>query len=469
MTKLISSNIAATIYAAGRRLRRPPLALAVGVLMALGCPMGYGDATDVACTAGLFGACLGSLDGKLRGLIESFENSGKALEAGLGGQIATNVALARAQLDYELNTQISQLDIVGNSFLVATMTQLHSLESQTFTDARKLTKDILDAASAIPFSHREPAVRPLSNPYFAPLASGSLAVVIDGHFVDIGKKGYEATLTLDDQPGHPYTQADNNTDELRFDIPYSVLQRKGDGSSVEYTHFTVSVPFHKSGFCLFDCKSAESFKFTLVKLPNSPGTLVITKKKELSNCGAPCLDTQRVTTPEQFQDSKDNDITEDKTGKLYCFPPRDAGAGWRIQPATVKGRVTQVVEGDQNTDWWWVSNPDSLTSIANACVRMETLHKAGIFGSGHSGKVKFVVDYIEEHDTTHEVVTPVPITVSWGSSQLVSLDTAETWTGRFVQFDGRTYEFADSNVGTPFITVDPTLVSVSVAYVAQNP
>jgi hypothetical protein len=153
-----------------------------------------------------------------------------------------------------------------------------------------------------------------------------------------------------------------------------------------------------------------------VKLPKNPGTLVITKKKELSNCGAAGLDTQRVASPEQFQDSKDNDITEDKTGKLYCFPPRDAGTGWRAQPATVKGRVTQVVEGEQNTDWWWVSNPDSLTSLANACVRMETLHKA----VGHSGKVKFVVDYVEEHDATREVVTPVPITVSWGSSQLVN-------------------------------------------------
>jgi hypothetical protein len=465
MTKVTSPSIAATIYAVGYGLRRPPLALAVGLLMAVCCPVGYGDATDVACTAGLFGACLGSLDGKLRGLVESFENSGKALEAGLGGQIATNVTLARTQFDYELNTQISALNKDANNFLVATMSQVHSLESQSLADARKLSKDILDASASIPLAHREPSVRALSNPYFAPLASGSLAIVIDGHFLDIGKKGYQATLTLDDQPGHPYTQVDNNTDQLRFDIPYSVLQRKGDGNSVEYTHFTLSVPFHKSGFCLFGCKSAETFKFTMVKLPKNPGTLVITKKKELSNCGAPCLDTQRVTSPEQFQDSKDNDITEDKTGKLYCSPPRDAGTGWRIQPATVKGRVTQVVEGDQNTDWWWVSNPDSLTSIANACVRMETLHKAW----GHSGKVKFVVDYVEEHDATREVVTPVPITVSWGSSQLVNLDSAETWTAKFVQFDGRTYEFADSNIGTPFLTVDANPLSVSVAYVAQNP
>jgi hypothetical protein len=216
MTSLIWTSIAATIYAAGRGLRRAPLALAVGLLMAVCCPAAYGDATDVACSAGLFGACLGSLDVKLRGLVESFENSGKALEAGLGGQIATNVALARTQFDYELNTQISALNKDANNFLVASLSQVHSLESLSFTDARKLTKDILDAAASIPFSHREPSMRPLSNPYFAPLASGSLAIVIDGHFLDIGKQGYQAILTLDDQPGHPYTQVDNNTDQLRF-------------------------------------------------------------------------------------------------------------------------------------------------------------------------------------------------------------------------------------------------------------
>jgi hypothetical protein len=419
----------------------------------------HADATDVACTAGLFGACLGSLSDKLRALVESFENSGKALEAGLGAQIATNVSLARAQLDAELNKQMSQVSATASNFVASTLSQVHRLEAQTFKDAKSLSTDILTAASAIPFSHREPSVRPLANPYYVPLDAGSLQVRIDGHFLDIGKSGYDATLRVGDAPT-TYAHSENSTDHLQFSVPYSALARTTADNVVDYKRLTVSVPYHKSGFCLFWCKGTETFKLTLITLPRNPGTLVVTKHKQV-----PDVDTKPVTSPEQFQDSKDNDITEDKTGKLYCFAPADAGTGWRIQPSSVKGRVTWVFEGEQGTDWWWVSNPDSATSQADACVRMETLHK----NFGHSGKVKFVVDYTEEHDKLTNVDTPVQIDRPWGGSQLVNLSQGESWTGRFVQFDGRVYEFHDGDIESPFVRIDPGTLSVTVAFVAQNP
>jgi len=419
------------------------------------------DPSDVACTVGVFGACLGSLSEKLRGLVESFENSGKALEAGLGAQIATNVALARAQLDSELNKQMAQANTMANNFATATLSQVHKLEAQTFKDAKSLSNDILAAANAIPFSHREPAVRPLANPYYVPLENGSLQIRIDGHFLDIGKPGYNPTLLVGDQPT-PYPHTENSTDHLQFSVPYSALTRTTPDNVVDYKRLTLTVPYHKSGFCLFSCKGTETFKLTLITLPRSPGTLVVTKHKQV-----PDTDTKPVTTPEQFQDSKDDDITEDKTGKLYCFAPADAGTGWRIRPSTVKGRVTKIVEGRENTDWWWVSNPDSLTSQANACVRMETLHKGGI--GGHSGKVRFVVDYVEEHDKLTDVDTPVQIDRSWGGSQLVNLSQGESWTGRFLQFDGRIYEFHDGDIESPFVSIDPGGLSMTVSFVAQKP
>ena len=104
-------------------------------------------------------------------------------------------------------------------------------------------------------------------------------------------------------------------------------------------------------------------------------------------------------------------------------------------------------------------------SMANACVRMETLHKGW---PNHSGKVKFVVDYTEEHDTSTDVVTPVPVTISWGGSQVVQIQTGETWVGTFNEFDGRVYQFADGNIGTPFLTVDPTPAAVTLSLVAQS-
>src|SRR5262249_29678452 len=283
----------------------------------------------------------------------------------------------------------------------------------------KLTKDILDTASEIPFASHLPTMRPVENPYYVPDSTGDLSVAVEGHFLDAARYAYKPTLQVDGQnPG--YTVNVNNTDRLEFHVPYAALKRKsGNPKAVEYRHMLLTVPYvGNEVWCIVAafCKRTATFKFDLVALPESPGTLVITKKKH-NVPGDP--DTRPVTAPEQFQDSKDNDITEAKDGKLYCFPPRDAGSGWRIQPGRVKGRVTQVVEGDESKDWWWVSNPDPLTSIANACVRMETLHKGW---PNHSGKVKFVVDYIEEHDTAHDVVTPVNVNKGWGQRDVVAID-----------------------------------------------
>jgi hypothetical protein len=426
------------------------------------------DASDIACglsaAAGTFGGCLSSIDSKLQGLIQSFENSGKALEAGLGGQIATNVALARAQFGAELDKQMLSVSVAAQNFAVSTTSQIQRLEAQTVADARTLTKDVLDTASLIPFTRRDPSVRPLANPYYAPLPTGALRLVLDGHFLDASKDGYQPIMNVDNDPER-YAANANSTDQLEFSLPYTALTRKGNNpNAVEYRQLTLTVPFVGNHFyCVADflCKESATFRFKLVTLPQSPGQLVITKKRTV-----PAVTTKNVSSAEQFQDSKDNDILEDKSGKLYCFAPQDAGPGWRISPARVKGRVTQVVEGKEGTDWWWVSNPDSQTSIANACVRLETLHKTGW---GHSGKIKFVVDYVEEHDSTSDITTDVPVTIGWGGSQVVQLAAGESWVGKFTQFDGKVYAFADGNIGTPFLNLSISPITVTLSFVGQSP
>ncbi|CAJ3069001.1 hypothetical protein [Burkholderia pseudomallei] len=427
----------------------------------------YADSANLEClgsvAAGSFGGCLDSLNNKLQALIQSFENSGNALEAGIGGQIATNIALARSEFGAELTNQMNAIGAAEQNFVVSTSSQIQQLEGKGFSDARKLTKDVLDTASAIPFSRRDPSVRPISNPYYVPLDHGNLIIVIDGHFVDSSRNGYQATLQVDGSP-NSYVQSGNSTDQLQFSVPYSALARKSaNPNSVEFRHISLNVPYQGNQlWCVFAfmCKNTANFKFDLITLPQSPGQIVVTKSSDVAD-----IVTQKVTTPEADQDSKDNDIEEDKSGKLYCYAPRDAGTGWRIQPATVKGRITMVIEGDEGKDWWWVSNPDSATSMANACVRMQTLHKGW---PNHSGKVKFVVDYTEEHDSVKVVNNNVRVNIGWGGSQVIPVAQNETWTAVYKQFDGRIYNFADGNIGTPFLNINVTPAAVTLSAVAQS-
>lgn len=415
----------------------------------------------IACAAaatGLFGACLDALIGKLGDLIQNAENAGAALEVGLGGQIATNVLLMREEYDFELSKTMQQIGALETNLIQSTMNQLTSLEQHTFRDAQKLTKDILDTADRIPFARRDPAVRPLSNPYYVRQDTGNLHVTIDGHFLDNSEHGYEATIKVD-STNYSAQQTTNNRDQLGFDVPYSqvksgrvtaILANRGETTKAAYTHITVTIPYKKSG-CIFNCKKLAVFKFELVALPDSIGQVTITQHySEDSTPSAPQV------SDEAFQDSKDNDITEDKSGKLTCWAPRNNG--WAIRTPSVKGKVIQIVEGEEGTDWWWVANPASETSAANACIRMETLHKK----VGHSGKVRFVVEWDEEHHVLQPTQSPNTKTIPAIGSVIFYLDKMHdphavgvTWTGSFAQFDGKTYDFDATQplIGTPFLIV----------------
>lgn len=398
--------------------------------------------------AGSLGGCLDALDQKVRAMIESFENSGKALEAGLGGQLASSIMLARAQFGAELDKQVATADAAAKAFVAGTLAQLAKLETATFNDAQSLTRDIQEAAARIPWARREPAVRPLAQPYFVSRDSGLLRLNFDGNFVDASREGYGASVTID-RGGTRYPQVGNTNYSLAFEIPHAALRRTGhDPKVAEYRRITLTTPYRDNAFyCFlpFLCREQSSFEFTLVALPESPGRVELKTVRPIM-----VKKPQSTTSPEQTQDSKDDDIPEDKSGKLYCFPPTN---GWAIRHATVKGRITNRIEGDEGKDWWWVSNPDSASSATNACVRMQTLKKAW----GHSGKVKFVVDFVEEKDFPDVEVLDAPAPVSWGDAQIYPLGVGQKLTGIYYQFDGRTYPFdGPGDIGTPFLNVEAT-------------
>lgn len=405
------------------------------------------------CSLLTLGDCIDKLKDDINKVISQAEMSGQALEVQAGNQVLNSLDAMQIAFAVSLNVQMSQVNSDISNIVGSTIDQVSALEQQSYTDIQAILDQTNDTLQQIPFVSHVPVVRRLNTSLFIGPTSEAdidpsqpnLIVDISGDFADVGT-GKNATLRLvnPDKTYGPYIEAHvPDSHQLSFAVPLKSLIRDPNGSTKsQYVHFELAIPYKNSGVCLFNCWHYRTFTPELVSVPMRLGEIHV----DYSSVGQTTAYQHRVGGQIR-QDSSSDDITEgDKRGALYCTNP---DPGWQVIAASAQGHIDQVVEGNQGSDWWWTGNPSGETGPASACLRMETIHH--IWGS--SGKVIFHMEFDEQQPQAVPLSRTEDHDLTWGQPVVASLRSGESWRGTFTSFDGKVYQFATAQTGTPYLKV----------------
>jgi hypothetical protein len=411
----------------------------------------------------LFGAALLMLASKVSDLISQAQAAGQILEIEAGGQILTAIDQVKQAYEKELKLTINELHLQARQHYASLESLVRELEQKTYQDARDLARRAAALMHSLPLSKHIPQIFSWTPTYVTQpvtklqlrsrywglppgIKSGDVAsyqkvvddkiiVTLDGDFYDLPRKNYDATIKINRCVA---TNAQKTNILITFEISKDCLEY--NDNAVRYNYATVTIPYQKKVFLFFGKKVVSEFKIAIVTLPKRIGKLEIT-----TTVMVPTVIRQWFESSERVQRSDDDDIIcggEHADLALHCTPP---DAGWRVVPSNVTYRMVRS-EGEEGNDWYFCGTDH--TNLGNACVSFSTRHK----NWGTSGKLWFNIRYLAEKDSlvAQQQTTEIPIT--WEAMKVFEIPVSASWTGKFVQFDGREIQFGGP-VNTTYLKV----------------
>jgi hypothetical protein len=384
------------------------------------------------------GAAFKVLGDKINEAIERATGAGLILEIQAGGQVELMIEQATAAFEHEqqlfwanLNTtqqnSISSIYAVANAFLNKTYQSVNDLETRAQT--------VIDS---LPFAKNFPQAWHFGPAFAEATGTNPIRFAVTGHFYDLGRDGYDAELSINGAV--PIKNIVKDYTSIAFEVPRTAL--KPASTNVGENQVTIRVPYQKG--VIFHSKEFAEYKTVIGSLPQFVGTLTSTIKTTAA--GPPAV--QANLGPEDNQDSSDDDIAcggEHADLAIHLAYPT---TGWRVQPSSVGWQLLWT-QGDAGNDW--DDHPRNCSTKLVACLCVTTRHK----NFGTSGKLRFRVQFSEEHDTI--ITTPVSsdLKLSWGLIKTIDIPPtgAAAWSGSYAPFNGKPFDIPATGYEDDFISV----------------
>ncbi len=428
----------------------------------------------------LFGDFIKQATDKLNDLISHAQAAGQILEIEAGGQILTAIDQARYAYHNEMVLTIGELNATATNTVNSINSVLTAFEEKTYTDIRVLEDRALVISHNLPFAKHFPQIATWSpkqltsnfksnssfkvhNPisqYVRPAGAISaeqieadfhasyhkitvqenkffddnVLITFDGDFYDMFRKKYNAVLKINN--GQSFVNTTKTSQEIGFLVPRSALIYSDN--SISYNTCDITIPYSKTVLLFFHRKKTADFKVYITSLPKTIGTLAITTHVPTS-----VMVTVDRLSGEYSQLSSDDDIKcggEHADQAIHCV--NATPGGWQIIPGSVGYRMNHA-EGE-----WNYCGPSHSTA-GTACVNFNTIHHR--FGT--SGKIWFNITYKETNQIIQDVITNIPLDINWSQSRVVTIPQSATWSAKFIQFDGKEYDFGGPDTNNPYIKV----------------
>ncbi|MCI0391748.1 MAG: hypothetical protein MOB07_23640 [Acidobacteria bacterium] len=389
-------------------------------------------------------AVLDQLQARLDALLNSARSAGTELLLVLGAQVAAEISLARQQLHTELDYQRERWSEAANALVNNITESISNLENQAFGQAQDLINQAQLIAISLPFADKSPHVRAFSPivSFRPPSGVDDLVFTVAGVFPDVGKEGYDPTLTLDLTSGSArtpkkYPASSANAFLAQFHVPQTDLAFP-TGSAARSIQAHVNIPYRKRCALLFNCKRESSFPVLIGLLPRSPGNLHVSFSTTTEE-----YETKMATSHVMHQDaSRGDDRNHPQT-----FAP---DPGYEIIPESV--RITVL---GANGDWSLGGNCSTRTA---ACWQVTTVQHhclAFICPQGHDGAVNFRLSFAEKTLVTKVQNGQKDIPIAWNQTSLYTFPSqgALTWTATYTDFNNRSVSFGSNNtqVNSPYL------------------
>jgi hypothetical protein len=176
------------------------------------------------------------------------------------------------------------------------------------------------------------------------------------------------------------------------------------------------------------------FDFEVIGLPKASGSIVFsTTHREMKTI-------RQANQSGEFGQSSDKDDIPDPRGdgKVSMAYPT---AGWFVDPKSVTAQMTHT-EGD------WEDHKNRSTT-AGAAWSFVTVHH----GIGESGKIRFILHWTEYQDQLVDVTNQDQADLNWGESKIFAAPSGGSWSAKYIQFNGRSFDIGSSGFQNPFLKV----------------
>jgi hypothetical protein len=438
--------------------------------------------------AGAFALAFNDLADRLNGLIQQFQNAGLVLEVNAGSQVSAVLNNVKGVYEDELKNTASTMSAQEQALISNLGSLVDNLKKN---ELDPLTAQIQTISNTLPFANKFPQITSISGnilqPYFgtpkdsmnsilsirqAMASAGAVInagytlvrdnvpdtiytqtaqpaqqvgsstniafsanssnhqykITIKGNFIDIGNKGFDATLTVH---GKSYLNIEKSTNTISFVIPAEDL---GSASNqVFYLPFSIHIPYNKKKALIFDKKTFTDFSFQFIKLPSNAGFIEI---QTTQPGGATVF--MYVTCTDNIWDS-----SQDYKDEIHGCNMAD---GWSCDRNTVNCIFTRK-EGDQNNDWFDLGNASTPTYVG---WHFKTLHKR--FGTSGKLTVNFHYKEYKPVNINYKATTGL-IPLQWGESKVFNIASNETFAIIYHQFDGKIYQYSSNVSNNPYLTV----------------
>jgi hypothetical protein len=294
------------------------------------------------------------------------------------------------------------------------------------------------ALNVLPLSNTFPQLGWFTPSYVAP-SQANVTFQFNGNFFDGARKGYTPTLAIGP---HTFTPSANSTLQLGFMVPMNIITPKA--SDLTPIQMTLSVPYRKAEVLgIIHSRQVATFNAQAILLPTNAGAIEFDTDQ---------MQSQRFTKPNQsgefIQESTNDDIPDPiASGRVSSAP---VTPGWFINPAQVTIQYTHT-EGD----WHDFGNRSNVTTAAWS---IATVHHP----IGTSGKVHFILHWIEYQDRQVHVPGQQKQSLEWSSSRSFTVPAGGTWTAKYTDFRGKTYDIGSAAFTNPYVAVSTSGSSVMI-------
>jgi len=375
------------------------------------------------------GLILNELSDKIGNLIQDAENAGEVLLSSAGAQIAAAIEYAKTAYMDALDVTLDKITNEQKSIIDDITTEIGYVQHHVIDQLRLIVERGSMALNTLPFSNHFPQVGWFTPSYVAPDVT-TVVVEFNGNFFDSARKGYDPTLAIGNQT---FTASVKTTLKLGFDVPTSILKSQSD--DITYVVMELTVPYRKSVLGgIFHEREIAKFSATIILLPPKAGTIVFDTDH---------IEIRTVTQPNQSgefrQESTDDDIPDPiASGRVsLCSVTPD----WFVNPGLVRLQVNWA-EGD------W-TNFGNRSNVTTAAWSIGTRHH----GFGTSGKVHFVLAWTEYQNRPVHVPGEERADLTWGSSRMFNVPPTGTWTAKYTDFRGKTFDIGSAAFENPFLSV----------------
>jgi hypothetical protein len=385
-----------------------------------------------------FSAIISQLSDKLGNLINDAENAGEVLLTSAGAQIASAIEYAKVSYADSLNLTFDRLSAAQKSFIDDITTEIGYVQNKVIAQLQQIVQRGSMAINALPLSNTFPQLGWYSPSYISP-SEANVTIQFNGNFFDSARSGFSPTLAI---AGHTLTPATNSTLQLTFAVPTNIVTPKPN--DLTPIQMVLSVPYRKAElFGALHSRQVASFNAKATLLPPHAGTIEFDTDQ---------MQSQRFTQPNQsgqfIQESTDDDIPDPiASGRVSSA---SVTPGWFVNPALVTIQYTHT-EGDWN-------DFGNRSNVTTAAWSIATHHHR----IGSSGKVHFILHWTEYQDRQVHVPGQQQQPLEWSSSRAFTVPSGGSWSAKYTDFRGKTYDIGSAAFTNPYVTVSTSGNSVMI-------